>query len=144
MALLRLAGWLPVSFGTQYAVVVAMALEVPLLMVALNIRLRERHGAHISEIALSSQDALTGLLAPHGGVAAGRAGRGADRARGGTGRGAGPDVATHPPADPFPQSGENPAGPAGARVLARQPAARCERGRTRCAGQPGRDLAVNG
>ena len=65
MALVRLFGWLPVSFGTQYAIVVAMALEVPLLLIALNIRSRERHGAQIRELALSSQDALTGLLAPH-------------------------------------------------------------------------------
>jgi two-component system, sensor histidine kinase LadS len=65
MALLRLVGLLPVSFGTQYAIVVAMAIEVPLLLIALNIRSRERHGAHIRELALSSQDALTGLLAPH-------------------------------------------------------------------------------
>lgn len=65
MALVRMFGWLPVSFGTQYAIVVAMALEVPLLLVALNIRSRERHGAQIRELALSTQDALTGLLAPH-------------------------------------------------------------------------------
>jgi diguanylate cyclase (GGDEF)-like protein len=65
MAVMRLFGWLPVSFGTQYAVVVATALQVPLLLVALNIRSRERHGAEIREQALSSQDALTGLLAPH-------------------------------------------------------------------------------
>ncbi|NPC58903.1 sensor domain-containing diguanylate cyclase [Caenimonas soli] len=65
MGVLRLFGWLPVSFGTQYAVVVATALQVPLLLVALNIRSRERHGAEIREQALSSQDALTGLLAPH-------------------------------------------------------------------------------
>jgi two-component system, sensor histidine kinase LadS len=65
MALLRLVGLVPVSFGSQYAIVVAMAIEVPLLLVALNIRSRERHGAQIRELALSSQDALTGLLAPH-------------------------------------------------------------------------------
>jgi two-component system, sensor histidine kinase LadS len=65
MALLRLVGLVPVSFFSQYAIVVAMAIEVPLLLVALNIRSRERHGAHIRELALSSQDALTGLLAPH-------------------------------------------------------------------------------
>jgi diguanylate cyclase (GGDEF)-like protein len=65
MALARMLGWLPVSFGTQYALVVAMAIEVPLLLVALNIRSRERHGAQIRELALSSQDALTGLLSPH-------------------------------------------------------------------------------
>jgi diguanylate cyclase (GGDEF)-like protein len=65
MAVVRMAGWLPVSFGTQYAVVVAQAIEVPLLLVALNIRSRERHGAQIRELALSTQDALTGLLAAH-------------------------------------------------------------------------------
>lgn len=65
LAIVRLFGWLPVSFGTQYAVVAALALQVPLLQVALNIRSRERHGAEIRELALSSQDALTGLLASH-------------------------------------------------------------------------------
>jgi len=65
LAIVRLFGWLPVSFGTQYAVVAALATQVPLLLVALNIRSRERHGAQIRELALSSQDALTGLLAPH-------------------------------------------------------------------------------
>jgi diguanylate cyclase (GGDEF)-like protein len=65
ISVVRLFGWLPVSFGTQYSIVVAMAIQVPLLLVALNIRSRERHGAEIREQALSSQDALTGLLAPH-------------------------------------------------------------------------------
>ena len=65
MVMLRLFGFIPVSFGTQYAIVVSMAIEVPLLLVALNIRSRERHGAQIRELALSTQDALTGLLAPH-------------------------------------------------------------------------------
>ena len=64
-SVVRMFGWLPVSFGTQYAIVVAMTVQVPLLLVALNIRSRERHGAEIREQALSSQDALTGLLAPH-------------------------------------------------------------------------------
>ncbi len=61
----RLFGLAIVSWFTQYSVVAALALQVPLLMVALNIRSRERHGAEIREQALSSQDALTGLLAPH-------------------------------------------------------------------------------
>jgi diguanylate cyclase (GGDEF)-like protein len=65
LAVVRIFGWLPVSFSTQYAIVVAMAIEVPLLLVALNIRSRERHGAQIRELALSTQDALTGLLAAH-------------------------------------------------------------------------------
>jgi diguanylate cyclase (GGDEF)-like protein len=61
----RLFGLSTVSWGSQYSVVAALALQVPLLLVALNIRSRERHGAEIREQALSSQDALTGLLAPH-------------------------------------------------------------------------------
>jgi diguanylate cyclase (GGDEF)-like protein len=65
MALLRLAGWVPVSFATQYAVVMAMAVGVPLLLAALNVRSRDRHGAQARALALSSEDALTGLLAPH-------------------------------------------------------------------------------
>ena len=65
MTLVRMIGWLPVSFGTQYGIVVAMTIKLPLLLVALNTRSRERHGAQIREQALSSQDALTGLLAPH-------------------------------------------------------------------------------
>ncbi len=65
LAVVRLFGWVQVSFATQYAILAAMALQVPLLLVALNIRSRERHGAEIREQALSSQDALTGLLASH-------------------------------------------------------------------------------
>lgn len=65
MAAVRMFGWLPVSFVTQYAIVITLALQVPLLLVALSMRSRERHGAQIREQALSTQDALTGLLAPH-------------------------------------------------------------------------------
>jgi len=61
----RLFGVMGVSWLTQYSVVAALAWQVPLLLVALNMRSRERHGAEIREKALSSQDALTGLLAPH-------------------------------------------------------------------------------
>lgn len=61
----RIFGWIGVSFGSQYAVVGAMAVEVPLLLVALFIRSRDRHSAEIREQALSTHDALTGLLAPH-------------------------------------------------------------------------------
>ena len=65
LALLRLLGAVPASWLTQYGVVAAMALEVPLLLVALSIRLRERHGAETRAHALSTQDALTGLLSEH-------------------------------------------------------------------------------
>jgi len=65
LGVLRVFGWVALSSITQYAVVAAMAVEVPLLLVALFIRSRDRHGAQVREQALSTQDALTGLLAPH-------------------------------------------------------------------------------
>jgi two-component system, sensor histidine kinase LadS len=61
----RVFGWVSVSAPSQYAVVGAMAIEVPLLLVALFIRSRDRHSAEVREQALSTRDALTGLLAPH-------------------------------------------------------------------------------
>ncbi|MFC5496122.1 7TM-DISM domain-containing protein [Caenimonas terrae] len=65
LTLERIFGLSPASWANQYGLVAAMALQVPLLLVALSIHSRERHGAVIRELALSSQDALTGLLAPH-------------------------------------------------------------------------------
>jgi diguanylate cyclase (GGDEF)-like protein len=65
ISFLRIFGWVALSFGSQYAVVAAMTVEVPMLLVALTIRSRDRHGAEIREQALTSHDALTGLLAPH-------------------------------------------------------------------------------
>ena len=65
LALVQIFGWLPLPFATQYAIVAATAIAAPLLLVALNLRSRDRHGAQTRELALSSQDALTGLLAPH-------------------------------------------------------------------------------
>ena len=65
LALARLYGQMPLNFASQYAVTLAAAAQVPLLLVALSIRARQRHGTRTRELALSSQDALTGLLAPH-------------------------------------------------------------------------------
>ena len=65
LTLTRVLGWTPTNWFSQYGVVAAMALEVPLLLVALSVRLRERHGAEARAHALSSQDALTGLLSEH-------------------------------------------------------------------------------
>jgi diguanylate cyclase (GGDEF)-like protein len=65
LILLRVAGVIPSVWLAQYGIVIAMAAQVPLLLVALNLRSRERHSAEIREQALASQDALTGLLAPH-------------------------------------------------------------------------------
>jgi diguanylate cyclase (GGDEF)-like protein len=61
----RSLGWADLPFLSQYVVVVALTLEVPLLLVALFIRSRDRHSAQVREHALSTHDPLTGLLAPH-------------------------------------------------------------------------------
>ena len=61
----RIFGWVPTSWLSQYAFMLSLAFEVPLLLVALNVRSRERHGIEAREQAMASQDALTGLLAGH-------------------------------------------------------------------------------
>ncbi|MDI1341365.1 7TM diverse intracellular signaling domain-containing protein [Polaromonas sp.] len=65
LAAARLFGWVSTSWLSQYAFMLSLAIEVPLLLVALNIRSRERHGVEAREQAMASQDALTGLLARH-------------------------------------------------------------------------------
>lgn len=61
----RIFGWVPTSWLSQYAFMLSLAFEVPLLLVALNVRSRERHGIEAREQAMASHDALTGLLAVH-------------------------------------------------------------------------------
>jgi len=61
----RNLGWADLTFVPQYVVLLGLAFEVPLLLVALYIRSRDRHSAAVREQALSTHDALTGLLAPH-------------------------------------------------------------------------------
>jgi diguanylate cyclase (GGDEF)-like protein len=61
----RTLGWATVPFVSQSSIVVAMAIEVPLLLVALFMRSRDRHSAEVREQALSTHDALTGLLSQH-------------------------------------------------------------------------------
>ncbi|MBA3595689.1 MAG: diguanylate cyclase [Polaromonas sp.] len=61
----RTFGWVATTWLSQYAFMLSLAVEVPLLLVALNIRSRERHGVEAREQAMASHDALTGLLAKH-------------------------------------------------------------------------------
>jgi GGDEF domain-containing protein len=66
--LLIIAGLLglpSVSWISQYGLMAGLTLEVPLLLVALNLRSRERHGVEARAQTMASQDALTGLLAAH-------------------------------------------------------------------------------
>lgn len=61
----RVMGWTAANWFNQHGIVVSMALQVPLLLVALNMRSRDRHAAQIREQAIVSQDPLTGLLSEH-------------------------------------------------------------------------------
>jgi GGDEF domain-containing protein len=65
LAIARAYGWVTVSWLVQYGVVAALVIEIPFMMLALNLRSRERHEIQTRELALSTQDALTGLLAEH-------------------------------------------------------------------------------
>jgi diguanylate cyclase (GGDEF)-like protein len=58
-------GLFSISWLYHYGLMAALAIEVPLLLVALNTRSHERHAVEAREQAMSSQDALTGLLAAH-------------------------------------------------------------------------------
>ncbi len=65
VALARAYGWISVSWAVQYGVVMALLVEAPMMMVALNVRSRERHEINTREQAMTTQDALTGLLKEH-------------------------------------------------------------------------------
>lgn len=55
-------GLLPASWLSQYGLLIGLTVQVPLLLVALNLRSRERHNVEAREEAMASHDALTGLL----------------------------------------------------------------------------------
>lgn len=65
LALARAYGWISVSWVVQYGVVVALLIEAPMMMVALHVRSRQRHEINTREQAMTTQDALTGLLKEH-------------------------------------------------------------------------------
>lgn len=58
----RAFGLLPAGWIVEYAVVGALALNLPALLLALNSRSEERRGAELRRRASDSQDPLTGLL----------------------------------------------------------------------------------
>ena len=58
-------GFVPSSWLTRYALMIGLIVEIPLPLVALNIRSRERHGVEARAQAMPTQDALTGLLTAH-------------------------------------------------------------------------------
>ena len=65
LIVVSILGLISASWLSQYGLMAGLTLEVPMLLVALNLRSRERHAVEAREQAMSSQDALTGLLAAH-------------------------------------------------------------------------------
>jgi two-component system, sensor histidine kinase LadS len=64
-ALTRILGVTSGWWSSQYPVIYAITLQIPLILIALNLRSRERHAIQTRSEALATQDALTGLLAGH-------------------------------------------------------------------------------
>jgi two-component system, sensor histidine kinase LadS len=64
-ALTRILGISSGWWSSQYPVIYAIALQIPLILIALNLRSRERHAMQTRSAAMATQDALTGLLAGH-------------------------------------------------------------------------------
>lgn len=65
LTVISILGLFSLSWLSHYGLMAALTIEVPLLLVALNTRSHERHAVEAREQAMSSQDALTGLLAAH-------------------------------------------------------------------------------
>ena len=62
LLVISVEGFAPSSWLSRYGLMAGLTIEVPLLLIALNLRSRERHSVESRAQALSSQDALTGLL----------------------------------------------------------------------------------
>jgi diguanylate cyclase (GGDEF)-like protein len=62
VAMGRVTGWLQHWWLTEYAVVLAVTFDLPMLFGALNSRSEERHGVELRRMAAASQDPLTGLM----------------------------------------------------------------------------------
>ncbi len=65
LLLVNVVGFMPTSWLSRYGLMIGLIFEMPLLLIALNMRSRERHSVEARAQALVSQDALTGLLTPH-------------------------------------------------------------------------------
>ncbi len=62
IALARVTGWLQPSWITEYVLVLALTIDLPLLLGALNSRSQERRSLELRRAAAEYQDALTGLM----------------------------------------------------------------------------------
>ena len=61
VSLARVLGWIEASWLTEYSLVLALTLNLPLLLGALNSRSHERRGAQLRQKLAENQDPLTGL-----------------------------------------------------------------------------------
>lgn len=61
-AVARVFGWIEAFWLTEYALVLALTIDLPMMLGALNSRSRERRGAELRQLASASQDPLTGLM----------------------------------------------------------------------------------
>ncbi|MBE7369293.1 sensor domain-containing diguanylate cyclase [Ramlibacter pallidus] len=62
IALGRVTGWLQPSWLTEYVLALALTVDLPLLLGALNARSQERRSLELRRLAAEHQDALTGLM----------------------------------------------------------------------------------
>ena len=58
-------GFMPSNWLTRYGLMIGLIIEVPLLLIALNMRSRQRHTVEARAQAIPTRDALTGLLTAH-------------------------------------------------------------------------------
>src|SRR6185369_17495636 len=61
LPLMHNLGWLPLTFVTQYGVPIGAMLEIPLVLIGLYFRSRERRDNRVRLEALSNTDPLTGV-----------------------------------------------------------------------------------
>ena len=64
LVLMSIGGFMPGNWISRYGPMASLVVEMPLLLIALNIRSRQRHSVETRAQALITQDALTGLLTP--------------------------------------------------------------------------------
>ncbi|MGB4117096.1 MAG: 7TM diverse intracellular signaling domain-containing protein [Polaromonas sp.] len=65
LLVINVMGFVPSSWLTRYGLMIGLIVEIPLLLVALNIRSRERHSVEARAQVMPTHDALTGLLTWH-------------------------------------------------------------------------------
>ncbi len=65
LVLANVGGLMGGNWASRYGPMASVVIEMPLLLIALNMRSRQRHSVEARAQALVSQDALTGLLTPN-------------------------------------------------------------------------------